>query len=64
MGEQVGPSFSGSLVCVSLWAPLGSSWLLTCNPAAGGSFTDQLCAFNASSQAGPYSLRQVGWSKE
>lgn len=44
--------------------PPVSSWLLTSNPATGGSFTDQLCAFDAPSQAGPYSLRQMGWSKE
>lgn len=62
--EQSGPRVPWLTVCISLWAPLGSSWLLTSNPATGGSFTDQLCAFVALGQAGPCSLRQVGWSKE
>ena len=51
--------FGGSLVCVSPWAPQSPP-----GSSPGGSFTDQLCAFDAPSQAGPYSLRQMGWSKE
>lgn len=60
----MGPGFRGSLSAFPCGPPLGSSWLLTSNPATGGSFTDQLCAFVAPGQAGPCSLKQVGWSKE
>lgn len=57
--NRVRPGPNVPLICIVLWAPLGSSWLLTSNPAAGDTSPAQPCAAPA---LGPSAL-SLEWSR-